>query len=203
MSGGELDYVIMFVPIEGATRVVGPVRNSAGSMAYLFELPGEHPAAWVAPVIVKASDDVVLATLSDARYDDVRRAALFDTSAKVTAKTNPRALPPVLPFGVKVTRYDPGHITVRLEEPAPAGSALVVSENYYPGWRATSAGRELAVGRANYVLIGVELPAGATDVDLTFHSATYERGKGITLGALGTGVLLALAGLLVDRRRRD
>ena len=190
------------LPIEGATRVAGPVRNSAGSTTYLFKLPGDNPAAWVAPVIVKAPDDVVLATLSDPRLDDVRRAALFDTSAKVTARTDVRSLPPVLPESVTVTRYEPGHITVRLGAPAPAGAALVVSENYYPGWRATSAGRELPIGRADYTLIGVELPAGATEVDLTFRSPTYERGKLVTLAALGTSLLLLAGGLLVGRRRR-
>ena len=188
--------------VEGATRVAGPVRNSVGSMEYLFRLPGENPAAWVTPVIVKAGDDVVLATLSDPRFDDVRRAALFDTSAKVTARSDARSLPPVLPFGVTVTRYEPGHITVRLGAPAPAGSALVVSENYYPGWRATTGGKELPIGRADFTLIGVELPTGATEVDLTFHSPTYERGKVVTLIALGASLLLALGGVLVDRRRR-
>jgi uncharacterized membrane protein YfhO len=60
------------------------------------------------------------------------------------------------------------------------------------------------VGRADFTLIGVQLPAGATDVDLTFHSATYERGKLITLLALALSVLLGLAGLVADRRpRRD
>lgn len=190
------------LPIQGATRVAGPVRNSAGSMEYLFRLPGEHPPAWVAPLIVKAPDDLVLATLSDPRFDDVRRAALFDTSARVAAPPGTPALPQPLPITARTTRYEPGHITVRLDAPAPAGSALVVSENYYPGWRATSGGRELPIGRANYVLTGVQLPAGATEVDLTFHSPTYERGKIITLAALALAALLAAAGLLADRRRR-
>jgi len=190
------------LPIEGSVRLLGPVRNSAGSTVYLFRLPGENPFAWVAPVIVKASDEVVLATLSDSRFDDVRRAALFDTSAAVTTSATSRSLPPVLPLTVATTRPGPGHITLVLSAPAPSGAALVVSENYYPGWRATSAGRELRVGRANFTVMGVELPAGATRVDLTFHSPAYERGKLITLCALGAALILAAGGLLVDRRRR-
>lgn len=188
--------------VEGATRVAGPVRNSAGSTTYLFRLPGENPAAWVTPVIIKAGDDVVLATLSDPRFDDVRRAALFDTSARVSARSDARSLPPILPFGVTVTSYDPGKITLRLGAPAPPGSALVVSENYYPGWRATSGGKELPIGRADFTLIGVELPTGVTDVQLTFHSPSYERGKLVTLTALGVSLLLVLGGVVVDRRRR-
>ena len=190
------------LPIEGATRVAGPAKNSAGSIAYLFKLPGEHPAAWVAPVIVKASDEVVLATLSDPRLDDVRRAALFDTSAAVVARDSVRSLPAPLATTPTFRRYDPGHITIDLPDAAPAGSALVVSENYYPGWTATVDGKPAPVGRVDYVLMGVGLPAGARSVDLVFHSAPYERGKTITLIALALGALATLAGVLVDRRRR-
>ena len=111
-------------------------------------------------------------------------------------------MPRVLDLPVTVTRYEPGHITVRLGAPAPAGSALVVSENYYPGWRAVSGRRELNVGRANFTLIGVELPAGAAEVDLTFHSASYQRGKLITCVAIGASLLLIVGGLAAGGRRR-
>jgi hypothetical protein len=132
----------------------------------------------------------------------VRRAALFDTSAAVTAQDSVRSLPAPLATTPTVRRYDPGHITIDLPDPAPAGSALVVSENYYPGWTATVDGKPSAVGRVDYVLMGVGLPAGARSVDLVFHSAPYERGKTITLIALALGALATLAGVLVDRRRR-
>ncbi|HWJ24746.1 MAG TPA: hypothetical protein VNS52_20460 [Gemmatimonadaceae bacterium] len=190
------------LPIEGATRVAGPVRNSAGSMAYLYKLPGDHPAAWVAPVIVKAPDEVVLATLSDPRLDDVRRAALFDTSASVTAKDSVRTLPTPLPITATFRRYEPGRISLDLDTPAPAGSALIVSENYYPGWSATVDGKPTPVGRADYVLMGIGLPAGARSVDLVFRSAPYERGKSITLLALALGALLTIGGVALERGRR-
>ena len=80
-----------------------------------------------------------------------------------------------------------------------AGSALVVSENYYPGWRATSGGAELPVYRANYTLMGIPLTAGATEIDLRFESAPYETGKAITLFA--TALALVLAGFGVVRER--
>ena len=187
-------------PFPGAERLVGPVRNAAGSMVSLFAIPGDNPPAWVAPVIVKAPDDVVLSTLFDPRLDDVRRAALFDTSAAVTA-AQVKQLPAPLAIAANVTRYDPGHITVRLASPAPAGSALVVSENYYPGWAATADGKPATVGRVDYVLTGVVLPTGATLVDLTFHSAPYETGKVVTIFAMLLAIALTAGGVALDRRR--
>jgi len=189
------------VPIPGATRLVGPVRDAAGSNVYLYRLPGDNPAAWVAPAIVKAPDEVTLATILDPRFP-VASTAIFDTSAAVRARTDLSAPPAPLPIEASVSRYDPGHVTLQLDAPAPAGSALIVSENYYPGWRATVDGRPATVGRANYTLIGVELPAGARNIDLTFHSEPYETGKVVTWIALVLTAVLIAGGVLVDRRRR-
>jgi hypothetical protein len=117
------------------------------------------------------------------------------------AKDSVRTLPAPLPINATFRRYEPGHITVDLDTPAPAGSALVVSENYYPGWTATVDGKPTPVGRADYVLMGVGLPQGARSVDLTFHSPPYERGKTITLVAILIGALLTLGGVVLERGR--
>jgi hypothetical protein len=188
------------LPIPGVRRVVGPVRNAAGSMVYLFELPGENPLAWVAPVIVKAPDEQVLNTVLDPRFD-VRRAALFDTAAPVTGQTV-SALPDPSTTKVNVTRYEPGRVSLALDTPAAAGSALVVSENFYPGWKATVDGQPASVGRADYSMIGIELPAGGRSVELRFDSRPYHTGKLITLGALAVSALWWLAGAFAERRSR-
>jgi hypothetical protein len=188
------------LPIPGVRRVVGPVRNAAGSMVYLFELPGQNSIAWLAPAIVKARDEEILNTVLDPRFD-VRRVALFDTAATVTAQVV-SALPAPLATRVTVARYEPGEISLALDAPAPAGSALVVSENYYPGWSATANGRPAKLGRVDYTLIGVELPEGARTVELRFDSAPYRAGKTITLVALALSTLWWLGGAFAERRSR-
>jgi hypothetical protein len=186
-------------PIPGMRLVAGPVRNAAGNTSYLYRTSADNPLAWVTPVAVKAPDESVLATLLDPRFD-VGSAALFDTAAAVPVQevTTP---PRPIDLPVTVTRYEPGRIGLRLARPAPAGAALVVSENYYPGWTATSGGKALPVGRADYVLIGVGLPAGVQDVELSFSSSVYETGKLITWLAIGASLLLAVGGIVAERRR--
>lgn len=186
-------------PLPDAAKLVGPVRNAAGSTEYLYSLPGDNPAAWVAPVIVKAGDDAVLATIQDARFE-IRRAALFD-SLSSAAGERVTALPPPSPLRPVVTRYDPGHIEVSLDQPATAGSALIVSENYYPGWTALVDGKPAEVARADFLLLGVALPAGARRVELRFTSPAFERGKAITFAALIVALLLIGGGLVLERRR--
>jgi hypothetical protein len=189
------------VPFSDARLVAGPATNAAGNIVYLFELAEDNPAAWVAPIAIKAPDENVLATVLDSRFD-VRRAALFDTGATVPVQPVPQAMPPASDVNVRVTRYEPGHISLTLDRPAPAGSALVVAENYYPGWQATVDGRPAPTGRVQYVLTGVGLPAGARSVELRFRSATYERGRAITFASLAAAALLLVGGSLWDRRHR-
>jgi hypothetical protein len=195
-------FLLTNAELQDLPRLVGPVKNAYGTEVSLYRLPGENPAAWVTPLVVKASDDQVLPTLLDARFD-VRRAALFDTNATVRAATDVRALPePLAGTRAVVTTYEPGRIDLRLEGPVPDGAGLVVSENYYPGWRATVDGRETTVSRVDFTLIGLQLPGDARSVSLRFENARDEQGKTVTLLAVALSVLAAAAGLLVSRRRR-
>ncbi|HEY5085736.1 MAG TPA: YfhO family protein, partial [Gemmatimonadaceae bacterium] len=174
--------------------------DPSGRTNYVFRLPYAAPFAWVAPVIVKARDDAVLATIMNPRFD-VQAAALFDSAAPVTAAPAVTTLPQPTGIVAHVDSYAAGKMSLTLDRGAPAGSALVVSENYYPGWRATVDGKPAPIGRAQYSMIGVELPAGARKIELTFTSAPYETGKAITWVALIVALLALACGTVMERRR--
>jgi Bacterial membrane protein YfhO len=177
----------------------GPVRNASGDVLYLYRFTENHPYSWLTPVAVKAPDDQVLATVVNPRFD-VTRSALFDTSAKVRSSVGVQALPAPVPVTTSVSHYEPGKVRINLSAPAPDGASLVVSENYYPGWKATVDGKPAPIGRADFTFIGVDLPAGARSVQLDFTSPSYERGKVITWIAILFGFLLLATGVWRDRR---
>jgi hypothetical protein len=166
---------------------------------YLYRLTGDNPYSWLTPVAVKAPDDQVLATVLNPRFD-VRRAALFDTSAKVRASVGIQSLPAPLSVTTTVSHYEPGKVRIDLGAPAPDGASLVVSENYDPGWKATVDGKPAPIGRADFTFIGVDLPAGARSVQLDFTSPSYERGKVVTWIAILFGFLMLGTGLWRERR---
>ena len=186
--------------VPGLNRVVGPVRNAYGTNVYLFQMAEDNPAAWVTPAIVKGTDEQAMGTVLDPRFD-VRRAAIFDTAASVKA-VELQTMPERSTVNARTTRYDPGAIDVELDAPAPAGSALMVSENYYPGWSATVDGKPATTARADVSLIGVELPEGARKVELRFSSAPYEQGKTITLVALVAALAWLIGGAAYGKVRR-
>ncbi|MEO6525546.1 MAG: hypothetical protein ABIP93_02865 [Gemmatimonadaceae bacterium] len=181
-------------PIPQGAVVAGPARNSAGNTTYLVRIPGENPMAWVAPLAIKLADTLMMRTLLDARFD-VRRIALFDSATTVPTQPVPSTLPESTTVKARVTTLEPGHIVVALDAPAPANAVLVVSENYYPGWRATVDGTPAPVGRADFAIMGVGLRTGARRVELQFRSDTYERGRLVTVLAVVSMFLALVAGI--------
>src|SRR5207237_8019902 len=112
----------------------------------------------------------------DSRFD-VRSAGLFDSSAAVTGAANVTTVPAPLPIHASVSHYEAGHASIQLDAPAPAGSALIVSENYFPGWNATVNGKTAMTARADYTLIGIPLTDGARNIELSFVDPAYRKGK--------------------------
>ena len=193
-------YLYTNVPLADSSLklMIGPVRNSAGSTVYLYRLPGENPYAWVVPAIVKASDKDAEGAVLDPRFDPAR-IAVFDTSANVQP-TASQSLPQPLDIAATTSAFGPGRAKIALSAPAPAGSALLVSENYFPGWRASVDGRDVPAYRADYNLIGIPLPAGARAITLRYQDPAVTTGRIITIIALLAALAALGAGLALDRR---
>lgn len=189
------------LPFGDARRVVGPVRNAAGTMVSLFELPTPHPYAWVVPIIAKYPDAAVAEAVRAPNFP-YASVALIDT-ASTTPAMPLVSIPEPLSITTTVSDYAPGRATITLSAPAPAGSALMVSESYYPGWEATVDGQPAKAERANLALIGVALPPGARKVELRFDSPPYHTGRKVTLAALALSVLLMAGGAFAGRGRAD
>ncbi|HKW08874.1 MAG TPA: hypothetical protein VJO33_00760 [Gemmatimonadaceae bacterium] len=180
------------------TKLVGPVQDAGGNTVYLYKLPGANPLAWLAPVFVKAPEDQIFAAVLNPQFDPTR-VAVLDTNSRIPAQQI-TAPPPALSTPVHVTSYAPGVIQLQIDSSPPAGSALVVSENFFPGWKATIDGRSAPTDRADYNLIGVQLPANAKRVDLRFNDPAYQRGKVITLLVLLASIALVIFGVVSERR---
>ena len=194
-------YLLTNAEVSQLERLVGPVRNAAGTQVWLYRLPGDNPAAWVTPIAVTAPDEQVLPTLLDSRFDP-KRAAIFAPEASIRPAADVSALPPPLSASVRLTSHAPGRIDLLIDGEVPEGAGLVVSENYYPGWRATVDGRDVPVSRVDYSFIGMQLPAGARSIELRFENARDERGELVTIVAVALCLLWIAGGLLRARAGR-
>jgi hypothetical protein len=186
--------------IPAFTTLAGPVRNANGSMVYAYRIGLSDPFAWVATGAVTASPEQALPTVLDPRYDPTAF-AIVDTGT--TFKTASVASLAPSSNRATVRSYEAGRISIDLVTPAIAGSLLVLSENYHPGWTATSASSPVRVSRVNYNSIGVELPAGAQHIEASFYDPNYGIGRTVTLTALSVAAVLMVAGVVADRRRSE
>ena len=82
------------------------------------------------------------------------------------------------------------------------GGVLVFSEIYYPGWTVSIDGKPAELGRVNYVLRALKVPAGKHKVEMEFRPATVSTTS--TLGYVGLliVVLLFAAALVMACKRQ-
>jgi hypothetical protein len=145
------------------------------------------PRAWVVSSLVAAAEADMAAIVHASQLPDGSR---FDpqTTALVDPGTAPFARVPTGRASARVTSVEDGRIAVDVE--TESGGFLVLSEAYYPGWRARIGDRVIPVQRANVSLQGVPLPAGRHTVVFEFVSTALRAGAAIS--ALGLMVVVVL-----------
>ena len=179
-------------------KVLSGAVTSGGIPADLYERSETVRYARVVPQAVKALDEQIVPTLMNPRFD-YDRLVLLPPDAPVTTP-NLDSMPPPMASRASMTAWAPGEMTINLD-PVPEHDAyLVVSENWYPDWRATVDGRAAPVLRGQYTLLTVPVPRGARVVRLWFSNGTYRLGKAVTLASLALVVLLFGMPLVLKRR---
>jgi hypothetical protein len=183
--------------IPGFRRVLDSVPTFDGGRANLFERIAPAPYARVIPEAVQADSATVIPTLVDPRMD-YSRIVLFTNDQPVTPAPISR-MPAPSPARAAVTAWEPGRMTVTLDPVPPQRSYLLIAENWYPDWQASVDGQPATVLRGDYTLVSVALPAGAKQVQLTFHSKPYDLGKAITVSSLALLFIVLLAAVVARR----
>jgi hypothetical protein len=117
--------------------------------------------------------------------EEIRRVPSSETTAGSSEGTR-----------IEFTRYDLNAVALTLE--TSTGGWLLLSDVYYPGWRATVDGKQTSVLRADYTFRAVEIPAGEHTVKMTFSPWTWRVGLVLSLG---TWLALAASAALTLRTR--
>lgn len=104
------------------------------------------------------------------------------------------------------TKYAPNRLNYRMR--SAAGGVAVFSEIYFPwGWTATIDGKEVPIGRVNYVLRALKVPAGEHNIQFEFDPQSISVTNDISIASiiviylLCAGALAVVAVRLVKRRK--
>ena len=157
------------------------------------------PRVWFVSQTLTLNENAMLRAITESKLPDGQvfnpaQTALVEepVSLNVTKGTHAE---------VSVTRYEPQRIELvtRSDEPG----FLVLSEIYYPGWRARIDGERARIYRTDYTLRGVVVPAGAHRLELSYRPASFINGLAWSSG----GALILLLGFVVvklkERKRRN
>lgn len=182
-------YLIQFPDEEPSARIRYPLVFQSGDFS-VFEITAALPRAFLVSEVVEAEDEETLKLLRSGDFDPAS-AAIIPRGSR-------------LPFPLERGDGFAGTAEFRKDDPARVvldvdarrDSLLVLTDTYFPGWRAWIDGQPAEMIRTNYLFRSVATPAGRHVVELEY------RPLSIRVGAVLTGVsVIALILLFVFRRR--
>jgi hypothetical protein len=101
---------------------------------------------------------------------------------------------------VSITGYEPNQLSYDVE--TSSGGVGVFSEIFYPGWTATIDGQPAELGRVDYVLRALQVPAGKHKVELSFKPRSVQTTETVAYVSLGLLMLLVLVVIGFSVRKR-
>jgi len=157
-------------------------RTSPGSTLDWTPRPTAMPLITIGQQPVFANDRTTFDALSQTNLD-LGQAVFLPLEARESISAAPQTAARVLDARFSNRR-------VWLQTEAPAASMVVVSQTYYPAWKAYIDGQPIRIWRANYAFQALQVPAGRHQVQLVYKDSKLLAGA--VLSGLG---LLACAGL--------
>jgi hypothetical protein len=187
--------------LEGATPVNQIAFPDGQVYASVFRYPALPRARLVGQALVVPEHRALETILDPEAYNPRQEVVL--------TREPPIALEGPLDQGdVRWIERTPNRLVLEVDTPGPA--LLVLSENWFPAWRATVGGERAEVLRADHTLRAVAVPAGTHRVEMWFESRLIRGSLFLSLGCLlvlggtgGAGVVLARKGGAARGREGD
>lgn len=164
-------------------------EDAVGEITFtVYENRRALPRAWIVGSVAELDDAGVLQAV---RYSQAPDGRPWDPLREA-----------FVPQGGGTMRVEPGKVSAHLSSvsdgrievnvASSGGGFLVLSETYYPGWRARVGEQTTSVQRTNLTLQGVAVPAGRHTVVFEFRPWTLWAGTALSLAALGLTLVLVV-----------
>ena len=178
---------------------VFPVLNMLNTKYFIFPLQGGQTMPIANPYAMGNGwfvSEVIFANDANGEYEtlgkiDLRTQAVADAKFKeVLSPAGRKASVEAAPSLVRLDKYAPNHLEYTVS--SSKGGVVVFSEIYYPGWTATIDGKEVEIGRVNYILRALNVSAGNHKVVFDFHPTSITITETIAYIAMAVLLLMIL-----------
>lgn len=166
-----------------------PVASESDNRRIL-ENPEALPRAWIVHSARRTSPAKALELLSSGEVDPRDTALLQEEPPPLEEPDD------LSGDRTRVTGYESNRI--ELSTATGARGLLVLSEVYYPGWKAYVDGERVPIQRADHLLRAVPIPAGEHTVELRYEPWTLRAG--LAISTVAATALLAVTAATLARR---
>ncbi len=190
-----LDRVLPPLPDRNSVNSIYNVKyelaiDSIAREPRFFERKSFSPRVWL---VTKAN------VLNEQQINESMKSQKYNLKNEVILEKNPKiSLSNQIDSSnsgkVNITKYESNKIN--LTSTTKENSILVMSEIYYPDWKAYIDGKEVEILRANYCFRAIPIPLGNHNIEFKFESKAYANGKMISILTL----LLALSLIIIKRK---
>ncbi len=167
-------------------------KDYEGNARAIYENTDAFPRAWVAGDYTVITGEEALRALAEGRVD-LRRTVVLAEEPSLKPVPGDSAV-------VAIERWKQKEIVMSVELDRPG--IVVVSEAYYPDWKATVNGTPATILRANYAFRALALAAGRHQIVMHYDDSLIKQGASISASALGVTLLTLIGAWLVQARRR-
>ncbi len=129
-----------------------------------------------------------LAYLKDPRFDPIKTILLEKGANALTLNSLSKDIS-YAGETVRIENYKPNRIDLKSRSQGDA--YLLLSELWYPGWKAYVDGKEVDILKADYLLRAINLPAGEHSVSFVYRPMSFYAGLVLTICTLFTLLILA------------
>jgi len=172
-----LNYVASRTPTRGGLQEM--ITGKTGIK--LWRNPEALPRAWTVHQIVVAPNESTGADMMNNLPFDLRTTAL-------TVRSQPML--DTCGGADRVGWIDEKPSSVRVDVEMACKGLLIVSDNWYPGWRAEVDGQAAEIWKVNTVIRGVVVNAGKHTVSMRYRPLSVYFGFALTLRGLAAAVVL-------------
>jgi hypothetical protein len=169
--------------------VFGPKRNN------VITNTSANGSAWFVKEVVKVSSPAE--ELEKTCSSNTKQVAVVDNSQFQVGEVSGDST-----STITLTEHNPKYL--KYESNSTVNSLAVFSEVYYPkGWIATVDGAESKIIRTDYILRGIEVPAGKHIIEMKFEPSAYVVGNKVTMASSWIMLVLLLGSFGMSLKEDD